>query len=664
MRLFILALIGIIVFSNSFVAAEVKTRGNKSNESQLNNYQYYTCKVWGFLKYFHSEIANGNIDWDDALLENIETLDTLKSDVAFNSFLLELITFPGETEITTGSKPVLESQLKLNLDLDWINDQIFTEEIKTRLENIYNNFTPRDNVYISEESWSRPDFSSDNKYYDLHLDIVPPKSQKLLAIFRYWNVINYFYPHKHLMDNNWDDVLLEFMPPILDAESKEEYYFSFAKFMTNIDDTHGTNGTTYFFNDLYGRYIVPVVLRYVENKFTVIDKLDENCQLEVGDIIETIGNKTIPEITDSLRQIQFHSNEEYFHYSITTKLLRSIGGPVSVEVLRGSERINFTIPDLWSYYDFKDKCQFYKKDYTQLEHYKKIEKEGYSFLYAHMGHITDEDVPVMFETYGGSEALILDCRNYPFGQCGTMHEWLHDENFTLLYKMIPDAQFPGTSYWMEIHSGTTGQTHSVWQKPVYILFNETTVSAAEFLIIGFESHSQAVKVGNQTAGAQGVVSNIYLPGNLSTRFSGEGVFYSDKTPLHRVGITPDFLVKPTYAGIIEGKDEVLDFALNHYVNSVTKVEKVDDVNGFSLNEVYPNPSNGMMTISYQIPKSAQTQLAIYDMLGQRQNIIEDVYKAAGNYRKSVNTSEMSSGIYFVTLRSGKYYQTKKMILLK
>ena len=74
---------------------------------------------------------------------------------------------------------------------------------------------------------------------------------------------------------------------------------------------------------------------------------------------------------------------------------------------------------------------------------------------------------------------------------------------------------------------------------------------------------QAVVVGSTTAGADGNVSPIPLPGGLRTLISGIGVFYPDKTPTQRVGIVPDLVVTPTIQGIREGRDEVLEVALRH-----------------------------------------------------------------------------------------------------
>ena len=55
-----------------------------------------------------------------------------------------------------------------------------------------------------------------------------------------------------------------------------------------------------------------------------------------------------------------------------------------------------------------------------------------------------------------------------------------------------------------------------------------------------------------TAGADGNVSQINLPGGIQTYFSGLGIFYPDGTPTQRIGIVPDIEVKPTLAGLRAG----------------------------------------------------------------------------------------------------------------
>lgn len=68
-------------------------------------------------------------------------------------------------------------------------------------------------------------------------------------------------------------------------------------------------------------------------------------------------------------------------------------------------------------------------------------------------------------------------------------------------------------------------------------------------------------VGSPTAGADGNVSLITLPGGVRTYFSGLGVYYPDRSPTQRIGIVPDIVSMPTIAGIQNGVDEVLEEAL-------------------------------------------------------------------------------------------------------
>jgi len=72
---------------------------------------------------------------------------------------------------------------------------------------------------------------------------------------------------------------------------------------------------------------------------------------------------------------------------------------------------------------------------------------------------------------------------------------------------------------------------------------------------------KATVIGSTTAGADGNVSTIILPGNIRTMISGLGVYYPDGSETQRVGIAPDIVVRPTISGIRRGKDEVLDKAI-------------------------------------------------------------------------------------------------------
>ena len=89
---------------------------------------------------------------------------------------------------------------------------------------------------------------------------------------------------------------------------------------------------------------------------------------------------------------------------------------------------------------------------------------------------------------------------------------------------------------------------------------------------------------------------------------------------------------------------------------------------FSLSQNYPNPFNPSTKISWQSPVSSWQTLKVYDILGNEVVTLVNEYKDAGSYeiefKSSVNSHQLASGIYYYQLRVGDFVETKKMIFMK
>ncbi|MDW7681311.1 MAG: T9SS type A sorting domain-containing protein, partial [bacterium] len=94
------------------------------------------------------------------------------------------------------------------------------------------------------------------------------------------------------------------------------------------------------------------------------------------------------------------------------------------------------------------------------------------------------------------------------------------------------------------------------------------------------------------------------------------------------------------------------------------------VGDFQLGQCYPNPFNNNTVIPYVLYRQARlVKLSIYNTLGQKIAVFEDLNTAAGKYHVNWNTknyieSEASSGIYYYELSVDEQKQTRKMIYLK
>jgi len=86
--------------------------------------------------------------------------------------------------------------------------------------------------------------------------------------------------------------------------------------------------------------------------------------------------------------------------------------------------------------------------------------------------------------------------------------------------------------------------------------------------------------------------------------------------------------------------------------------------GFYLEQNYPNPFNPFTTIEYSVPKTSKISLKVYDVLGSEVITLVDEEKQSGVYEVGLDGSFLSSGIYFYTLISDNFSDTKKLILLK
>jgi len=156
-----------------------------------------------------------------------------------------------------------------------------------------------------------------------------------------------------------------------------------------------------------------------------------------------------------------------------------------------------------------------------------------------------------------SKVLVIDIRNYPRAfMVFSLGGHLVSEPTKFASFTYSSAANPGAFVWtrpVSLNPVLPGFTGSV-----VILVDETSQSQAEYTAMAFRAAPKAIVVGSTTAGADGNVSHIVLPGGLKTMISGIGVFYPDRRPTQQIGIVPDLVIRPTIAGIRQGRDEVLE----------------------------------------------------------------------------------------------------------
>jgi hypothetical protein len=79
---------------------------------------------------------------------------------------------------------------------------------------------------------------------------------------------------------------------------------------------------------------------------------------------------------------------------------------------------------------------------------------------------------------------------------------------------------------------------------------------------------------------------------------------------------------------------------------------------------YPNPVRKSATFEYTLPEPDRVQLVIYDVLGRRVATLENGRREAGRHQVQFNSTDLSSGVYFGRLTTGKRTRTQKITIVR
>jgi hypothetical protein len=147
--------------------------------------------------------------------------------------------------------------------------------------------------------------------------------------------------------------------------------------------------------------------------------------------------------------------------------------------------------------------------------------------------------------------------------------------------------------------------------------------------------------------------NIQLENNVSSTVGHEGASDRDSYVLRVEGLLDDGSTFEGYDCVtLNAKDEMVMKPLDLTPGEV---------------ELYtnsPNPFNPVTRIGFYLPEAKDVRLEVYNVLGQRVDVVVEQHMEPGNYTVEWDASDYASGVYFYRFVAGDYWKTKKMLLLK
>ena len=515
-----------------------------------------TIKLWGFLKYYHPQVAKGKFNWNEQFIDILPKVEEAKTKEELSSIYINWIETLGEVKECKSCKKSSDKEyFNKNFDLSWTqNSDYFNKELSNKLKYIEANRVQGKQYYIGVASHDNIEVKNEPEY--LNKDY-PDRSYRLLSLANYWNIVEYFFPYKYLTDQNWNEVLLEMIPRFLDSKNIVDYQLSMLETVIKLDDTHANFHTKLIHEDFYGEKYLPIIIRIIEDKVVITDFRDSSFasknDLQIGDIIETIDGEKALERIGRINKFVNGSNNNVKARNYSYIFFNGFNDVVSITIERNKEQI---IKKIKRYNYTKDSFNF-----------KEEEKEKYKILknnigYINLGEMKGRDmknIEEIMDVLMPTKALIIDIRNHPRIHPNMLAKYFikTETNFAKLTE--PDLSYPGKFVWKKPDKVRYNK-NDYYAKKVIILVNEETQSSAEYSTMILQTGDNVITVGNQTSGADGNISKFHFSGYWSFA-SGLGVYYPDGTETQRVGVRVDVKVNRTIKGTQEGRDEILEKAI-------------------------------------------------------------------------------------------------------
>ncbi len=524
------------------------------DKTQIENLKYLGL-IWGFIKYYHPNIATGQYNWDYELFRILPNVLNAENIKIRDAILAKWISSFGEFA-QSKEKVIKASDVKIEPDLAWIKNSNFSDELMTLLLKVKNANRSKEHYYIGfQPRIGNPDFKNENAYSSMKY---PDAGFRLLSLYRYWNIIQYYFPYKNLIEEDWKNVLEEFIPKFIEAKDETDYTLSVLKLVGRVHDTHANIwGGNQVLNNHLGLRYASIELTFIENKPVVTgfydEKLGKETGLEIWDVISVINNRLVEEIVKDRLEFYPASNYPTKLRDIASSLLRTNDSIINIEFSRVDKGERKTLKTF-----YENEINIYSNSQVSDTCFKFINKD---IAYINNESLKSKYLPEIWKEIENTKGLVIDNRNYPSDfPIYYLSRYLMPKSIPFVKVTEGSIESPGLFTFTEtLKAGKKNKNYYKWK--VVILINEISQSSAEFHAMAYRVNPNSTVVGSTTAGADGDVSEFYLPGGISTMISGIGIYYPDGKETQRIGIVPDIELKPTIQGIKEGRDELLEKAI-------------------------------------------------------------------------------------------------------
>ena len=285
-----------------------------------------TCRVWGYVKYHHPVFADStlNVDYElFGLLPQVAKATPAKRNKVLSEWVKGLGRF--STDKAEYDEALKTVKCTRTADLLWMDDTARLGNVLPRLL--------RELRYAKREANRYTDFTANAGNFVMRSESGAGSSgdcgYRMLFLFRFWNVIEYFSPNRNLTDTPWDEIPEKYIPLFIPGQTPGNP--NQAMLLRELCDSHSAS-VRY---NMFGYNTVPAEVRNAEDRVFVI----ADGPLRKGDEILSIDGRGWKSTHDGLARFEAASNAENRNYMTAMCMVCSHRDTAAVELVRDGRRL-------------------------------------------------------------------------------------------------------------------------------------------------------------------------------------------------------------------------------------------------------------------------------------------------------------------------------------
>lgn len=575
------------------------TQAQQTDSDIQNQHIQKFIQIWGLVKYKSQESITGKLDADKAFLELIDKVKN-SDEKQFNQLMLEYIPLV-DLSLTAAnhnyerSKMDRMQHLLKNADYRWIKNHSYNGALKQKLTDLSDQVNLTGKHQYIPTVWYEGDIPNEASYATYAFN---QEGMNLLALAKAWNAVEYLFPYKYRTDKEWKQVLKEMVPVFRKVNDRTSYEKSILMLAAELNDTHGAAfmeremkmASTIFKVRYYPPFDYKAEAKGIIIKKFLNDSLAKISELQPGDKIVAINGVKIGKWLKERAKLLLASNDAVKYRQLssdydsgdTFAFSNLESETLSVKVRRESSYLNLKLVllDRGNKQHIKLIEQYITSKREQDKKIKGREDVSSDIALFRAGHFFDKDLPKeqdlekLSAELKSKKAIIFDMRGYP--QAPGLFTYylplvLGKGPFVFARYYAVDLKDPGTykyreglENYMYVAKDGPKAMGQLYAGKIVILTDENTQSMSEWFTMMLSQLNANTKIiGSQTAGADGDVKRIVLPGKYRFSFTGNGIFYPDGRETQRIGIIPDIYFTPSAKDLASEKDAQLERAIKY-----------------------------------------------------------------------------------------------------